>query len=112
SLPQSWETPRGSAHQGPLGRWKRYTHRRLDGCCLPICLQSSDQPARCGEYQPQPGDSAIVGCMDQVTAGVEPPKLPVRAPDKFTLSVNLRAAGAIGLTLPQNLIARADEVIE
>lgn len=50
--------------------------------------------------------------VDQVLRGVSPGELPVQAPDKFTLSVNLRAAGAIGLTLPQNLIARADEVIE
>ena len=50
--------------------------------------------------------------VDQTLRGVSPGKLPVQAPDKFTLSVNLRAAGAIGLTLPPNLIARADEVIE
>jgi putative tryptophan/tyrosine transport system substrate-binding protein len=52
------------------------------------------------------------GYVDQTLHGVSPGELPVQAPDKFTLSVNLRAAGAIGLTLPQNLIARADEVIE
>jgi putative ABC transport system substrate-binding protein len=52
------------------------------------------------------------GYVDQTLRGVSPGELPVQAPDKFTLSVNLRAAGAIGLALPQNLIARADEVIE
>lgn len=52
------------------------------------------------------------GYVDQILRGVRPGELPVQAPDKFTLSVNLKAAGAIGLALPQNLIARADEVIE
>ena len=52
------------------------------------------------------------GYVDQTLRGVRPGELPVQAPDKFTLSVNLRAAGAISLTLPQHLIARADEVIE
>ena len=54
----------------------------------------------------------MLPASDQTLRGVHPGDLPVQAPDKFTLSVNLRAAGAIGLTLPANLIARADEVIE
>jgi putative ABC transport system substrate-binding protein len=52
------------------------------------------------------------GYVDQVLRGVRPGELPVQAPEKFTLSVNLKTAGAIGLSLPENLIARADEVIE
>jgi putative tryptophan/tyrosine transport system substrate-binding protein len=52
------------------------------------------------------------GYVDQTLRGVRPGELPVQAPDKFTLSVNLKTAGAIGLALPQILVARADEVIE
>jgi ABC-type uncharacterized transport system substrate-binding protein len=50
--------------------------------------------------------------VDQTLCGVRPGELPVQAPEKFTMSVNLKTAGAISLILPQNLIARADEVIE
>jgi putative tryptophan/tyrosine transport system substrate-binding protein len=50
--------------------------------------------------------------VDRILRGAPAAELPVQEPAKYVLSVNLKAAAAIGLTLPQSLIARADEVIE
>jgi putative ABC transport system substrate-binding protein len=52
------------------------------------------------------------GYVDRVLRGARIGDLPVERPTKFTLVVNLKTAKALGLTLPQPLVLRADEVIQ
>ncbi len=70
------------------------------GCLLSYGSDSVDNFRRAASY------------VDRILMGDNPSELPVQAPVKFELVINLATAKALGFTVPQSLVVRADEVIE
>jgi putative ABC transport system substrate-binding protein len=83
-----WPTVNSSRQYAEVGGLIAYGVDYLDGC------------RRSAEY------------VDRILKGARPADLPVQQPSKFELLINLKAAKALGITIPSTLLARADEVIE
>ena len=85
-------------HKLPAVYVSRFT--ALDGGLISYGPDFVDQYRRAARY------------VDRILKGEKPADLPVQAPTKYELVINLRTAKALGINLPPTLVARADEVIE
>jgi putative ABC transport system substrate-binding protein len=95
-------------------------HRRIAQFAVRHRLPNVSGAKQCAEaggliaYGPSYGDlhRRAAQYLDKILKGAKPADLPVEQPTKFELVINLKAAKALGLTIPQSLLLRADQVIE
>ena len=89
-----------SANRNHLPATYPYRYYAADGGLVSYGPDTVDQYRRAASY------------IDRILKGENPANLPVQGPTKYELAINLRTAKTLGLTVPQSILARADDVIE
>jgi putative ABC transport system substrate-binding protein len=89
-----------AANRNHLPATYPYRYYAADGGLVSYGPDTVDQYRRAASY------------IDRILKGENPANLPVQGPTKYELAINLRTAKTLGLTLPQSILARADDVIE
>jgi putative ABC transport system substrate-binding protein len=87
-------------HRLPAISWNPEFPRVGGLMCYSVTVNTLDQYRQAAGY------------VDRILKGAKPGDLPIQQADKYTLVINLKTAKALGLTVPDTLLARADEVIE
>jgi putative ABC transport system substrate-binding protein len=94
------ETVIASAIKNRLPAIYPYRYYAADGGLVSYGPDTIDQYRRAASY------------VDRILKGEKPANLPVQGPIRYELVINLKTAKTLGLTLPQSILARADQVIE
>ena len=87
--------------------------------CLEVCrrVSSSRETFEAGAFMSYGPDQREIFrratvYADKILKGTKPAELPIELPSRFELLVNIKTARALGLTIPQSLLVRADEIIQ